>query len=103
VLVLRREDSGATVTLPLTVEVRRWLPGAHTILASPAMPADLPPGVYELLLHLPDPHAALADRPEYAIQFANVDTWEPATGYNNLLHTVTITAPPGLYLPAINR
>ena len=27
------------LTLPLTVEMRRWLPGAHTILASPATAA----------------------------------------------------------------
>lgn len=41
---------------------------------------------------------------EYAIQLANIDTWEPATGYNRLLHTVQVTtAAPGLYLPFVNR
>ena len=103
-VVLRHTLTGAAVTLPLAVEPRRWLPGPHTIDASLRLPAALPPGAYELLLHLPDPHAALAARAEYAIQLANLNTWEPATGYNRLLHTVTISAPaPSLYLPAINR
>ncbi len=103
-LLLRHNSTGAVVPLPLPVEPRRWLPGAHSIHASLALPAGLPSGVYELLLHLPDPHATLANRPEYAIQLANLDTWEAATGYNRLLHTVTITAPaPGLYLPYLNR
>jgi hypothetical protein len=104
VLLLRHPVSDAVLSLPLAVEPRRWLPGLHTIIASPTLPADLPPGAYELLLHLPDPHAMLADRPEYAIQLANLDTWEPATGYNRLLHTVTVSAAvPRAYLPAINR
>ena len=104
VLVLRHTTSGAVVTVSITVEPRRWLPGQHIVLASPTLPADLPPGAYELLLHLPDPHATLADRAEYAIQLANIDTWEPATGYNRLLHTVTISAATSrAYLPAINR
>ena len=41
--------SGVTVRLLLAVEPRRWLPGVHTVIASPALPADLPPNVRELI------------------------------------------------------
>lgn len=44
-----------------------------------------------MLLHLPDPEPALADRPEYAIQLANQGVWEPASGFNNLLHQIVVS------------
>jgi hypothetical protein len=43
-----------------------------------------------VLLNLPDPMASLSSRPEYAIQLANNGTWEAATGFNNLNHTVAV-------------
>ena len=50
----------------------------------------MPRGTYALLLNLPDPQASLRNRPEYSIQMANTTTWEAATGFNNLNHSVGI-------------
>ena len=50
----------------------------------------MPKGNYALLLNLPDPQSSLNTRPEYSIQMANSNTWEAATGYNNLNLTVGI-------------
>lgn len=90
-LVLR---SGSTVRrLALAADPRRWLPenGEITVTENVALPTDLPAGQYELLLNLPDPTASLNTRPEYAIRLANQDTWEAATGYNKLGHTLTVS------------
>lgn len=93
-LVLRSVDDGRLWSLPLRspVDARRWLPDAGKIILPLAvdLPAELPVGEYEVLLHLPDPVAGLAARPEYAIRFANEDTWEAATGYNYLQARVRI-------------
>ena len=59
-----------------------------------ARAACVPAGTYELLLSLPDPLSALGNRPEYAIQLANTDLWDPTTGFNDLQRIVTVTVPP---------
>jgi hypothetical protein len=94
-LVLRKKETGEIRTLPLTGEDPRfWLAGttqtiAHTLIA------NVPPGKYDLLLHLADAEPALSTRPEYAIRLANSRVWEQATGYNSLRYTLTVTqAPP---------
>jgi hypothetical protein len=93
-LIWRHTTTGQVIATPLPDDLRRWLPGVpnHVISHTIDIPPAMPPGSYELLLHLPDPEPTLYGRPEYAIHLANANTWEPATGYNRLLHTVTITA-----------
>ena len=79
--------------IPLTVDPRRWWANSTaTIDESLTLPANIPPGDYDLLLHLPAPEATLQDRAEYAIRFGNTGLWEANSGYNNLNHTVTIHA-----------
>jgi hypothetical protein len=46
--------------------------------------ATLRPGEYDVLVQLPDASEVLADRPEYAVRFANVGVWEEKTGMNRL-------------------
>jgi hypothetical protein len=58
---------------------------------SALIPAATPAGQYAVYLNLPDPAASLRNRPEYSIRLANQDVWEDATGYNSLLHKVTIS------------
>ena len=90
-LVLRKTGTGDIYTIPLTEEDPRfWLAGTtqtinHTLIA------NVPPGNYELLLHLPDAEPTLSARPESAIRLANDGVWEETTGYNNLRHTLTVT------------
>ena len=90
-VVLRHQPSGRLYRLQTTDDPRRWLPGEpHTVETSGGIPADAPAGAYDVLLHLPDAAAALRDRPEYAVRFANDDVWEPATGMNALRRQVRI-------------
>lgn len=93
-LIWRHTATGEVVAIPLPDDPRLWLPDVsnHLISHSVDIPPDMATGSYELLLHLPDPEPTLYGRPEYAIRLANADTWEPATGYNRLLHTVTLLA-----------
>lgn len=95
-LVLRHQATQALHRFPLAVDPRFWLPegGTHSIAQSILIPANLPPGPYDLLLSLPDASPGLAGRAEYAIRLANDGVWEAGSGLNKLLHTVTVTAPP---------
>ena len=93
-LVLRNKDTGAIYTIPLTGEDPRfWLAGSTQTIAH-TLTANVPPGKYDLLLHLADAEPALSVRPEYAIRLANSRVWEAATGYNSLRYTLTVTQPP---------
>ena len=79
-------------------DTRRWYSGNIALNATATLPADMPNGNYELLLHILDfsNNGAVAERPEYSIQLANTGTWEPNTGFNKLNHTISIggTPPP---------
>ncbi|WP_432989295.1 DUF4832 domain-containing protein [Dactylosporangium sp. CA-233914] len=89
-LVLRNTASGAVYLKPLNADPRRWAAGTSTTVNQTVSLSGVPAGSYRLLLWLPDPQPSLANRPEYAIRLANTGVWEPATGYNDLLHTVTV-------------
>ena len=92
-VVLRSGDSAAVRRIAVTgVDPRSWRAGATaTIDLTVALPTDLAAGSYQLALALPDPATTLGSRPEYAIRTANAGLWDPANGWNNLNHTVTIT------------
>lgn len=79
-------------------DTRRWYSGNITLNATAILPADIPAGNYELLLHILDfsNNWIVAERPEYSIQLANSGTWEANTGFNKLNHTISIggTPPP---------
>jgi hypothetical protein len=96
--IILRSGSGALYRLPLQTQYdpRFWLPdsGEITVSAQAGLPADMPPGQYEILLNLPDPQPTLYSRPEYAIRLANTGVWEAATGFNRLNAYVTIDAAP---------
>ncbi|SDH00439.1 DUF4832 domain-containing protein [Nonomuraea jiangxiensis] len=88
-LVLRDTATSAVYRVPLNTDPRKWQPGTTTTVTGKVkLPASVRAGHYALLLDLPDPE--LPDRPEYSIRLANQDTWEPATGLNNLHHTITV-------------
>lgn len=70
-----------------------WMPGnTYPVQQTFCLPAAMPAGVYDLLYHLPDAAPVLYGNPNYAIRLANENTWEPSTGYNKLLHQITIAA-----------
>ena len=99
-IILRNLATKALVTLPINNDPRRWLGGqTQKIALSATLPAQIAAGAYEVLLNLPDPAAALRNRPEYSIRVANANVWESSTGYNKLNATVQIQAGSG---PVIN-
>lgn len=89
-LVLR--DQQSAYSIQLSVDPRRWVPGQLLAISElVTIPADIPAGTYDLYLHLPDAAASLAADPRYAVRFANVGTWDAATGMNDLQTSVTVT------------
>ncbi len=95
-LVLRNVATNALWNFDLAVDPRTWLPGnqIHSIVQTISLPANIPPGDYDLLLHLADPYPALTNRPEYAIRLANENLWEATTGFNRLLQQISIQCLP---------
>ena len=91
-LVLK--NGSKTYSLPLTADLRRWLPNGakNAINEQVAVPSDIPEGTYQLYLHLPDIHASIAQDPRYAIRLANEGVWDSATGMNDLGATVTVSS-----------
>ena len=91
-LVLRNTATRATHRIKLDTDPRRWAgrddhDGSARNVAIPGS-SRLEPT--QLLLSLPDPAPHLAHRPEYAIRIANAGVWEPSTGLNRLLTTITV-------------
>jgi hypothetical protein len=92
-LLLRNQISGNIYSVPLPDDPRTWLAdggGEQSINRTICAPSSMPLGSYDLLLNLPDPEAGVYDRPEYAIRLANDSLWEPATGFNDLEHTIVV-------------
>jgi hypothetical protein len=90
-LILRNRQDAATYRFRLKAEPRLWLPGRPIVLRQTvALPASLPAGDYDLLLHLPDPAPSLHERSEYAIRLANDGLWEAGTGYHRLGASVRV-------------
>lgn len=75
-LVIR--GSGGSHTVALTdVDPRKWSAGnEHTISGNFNLPSWLPSGEYNLYLTLPDDSSNITGDSRYAIQFANVGTWD---------------------------
>jgi len=97
-LVMRARSGGAVTRFPLKDNPRSWLPenGETSVDAGVGIPPGFALGGYDMLLNLPDSVPALSLRPGYSIRLANRNTWEPGTGYNSLLHSVTIAAGSGV-------
>ena len=89
-LILRNADTKKEFSVPLKINPQLLFSGTHQINLSIKLPAELTPGNYSLYLFLPDAAASLSKRPEYAIQLANEQVWEAATGYNDLHHAIQI-------------
>lgn len=101
-LVLRDKTTGRVVRLAVNegtpapsdpaADPRFWLPGETTTVdVDVPVPDKLAAGTYEVLLNLPDPEPRLRSRAAYSIRLANLETWEPATGFNSLRQDLTIT------------
>jgi len=119
-LVLRHEISGQRFFAELSrdFDLRFCLPGSnHIFAAGLELPANLPLGTYELLLHLPDPVPSLYGQVPYSIRLANtlaltepapLVVWDASTGYHRLgqelsvNNTATNPAPNGATIPVLD-
>lgn len=90
-LILVNKADNQSYTLKLPTDPRTWLPGKPIdVNAELNLPDDVKAGTYALYLALPDPEPKLHDRPEYAIQLANPDLFDPATGRHDLGTTLVV-------------
>lgn len=78
----------------LDIDPRSWEPGVTTVTAKVHIPSNAAEGEYQLALWLPDGYESLRNNPLYAIQFANENIWDEATGLNRL-GNVTVTESAG--------
>jgi hypothetical protein len=95
-LVFRNTATSKEFIVKLTNDPRRWCmtDSPVAVNVSAPIPASTPEGRYAVYLNLPDPADSIHSRPEYSIRLANQDVWEDSTGYNSLLHKVTISPSP---------
>lgn len=89
-LVMRSQSTGKETVFTLAADPRTWFTGNTQIIETISTDAAMSKGKYDLFLYLPDNSSSISARPEYAIRFANANSWEASTGYNNLSATVTI-------------
>lgn len=99
IIVLRNTVSNQEYSFLLSnLDPRFWLPynsptDEIVINENIRIPPDFQSGSYSVLLHLADPYPSLAANPSYSIRTANLNTWEPLTGYNNLMHQISVVCP----------
>lgn len=95
-ILLRHQETAQKYYLITGEDPRLWMSGdTSAIEINAGIPDDIPEGPYSILLHLADPEPELHNRPEYSIRLANESVWEDSTGYNSLLHSVTISTEAG--------
>ena len=91
-IVLKNLATNQIYPILMNADPRLWLgPNEITITENLILPTNLTTGNYKMYLHLPDNTPSLANRPDYAIRFANESVWESITGYNSLNHTLSVT------------
>lgn len=83
-IVLQNSSNRYEISIP-TIDPRRWMSGQEqTIPVNVNLSTNIAPGTYKLGLWLPDAYSSLRNKPEYAVRFANTNTWDATTGVNIL-------------------
>jgi hypothetical protein len=95
-IVMRNKTTGAEYYVRVNQDPRRWTGGLKSqVYVSAGIPTNMPAGTYDMFLNLPDPASKLYGKPEYSIRLGNKNVWEPTTGYNSFLRTVTVSSSAG--------
>lgn len=90
-IVFKNTVTNDVFTKALSSDPRLWASQTETTIAENiALPTGIIQGSYRLYLYIPDAASGLSTRPEYAIRMANANTWDAATGYNNLNTVITV-------------
>lgn len=99
-VILRSHVDGKVMVFDVThsraraLDPRYWLRENGEMDLSIGVPTQsLSPGRYEVLLNLPDTSTRLRDRPEYSIRLANLNMWEPGSGFNKLGFSLEVLSP----------
>lgn len=95
------KNSSHTYKLRLASDPRTWKPNGvtTTINEQVKVPSSVATGTYQLYLYLPDAYSSIADKPAYAVRFANSSVWESSTGMNKLNAQVTVVEGSGTVDP----
>lgn len=95
-IILIHDETKRQVVLPIVGEntdIRHWRPELKIELSTTLMlPSDIDAGNYRLWIQISDTsnNGVIANRPEYSIQLANINTWNSETGFNDLLHSFVV-------------
>ena len=90
-IILKKNDESEKYWIRLPENPQFWLPGEQVNISHNInLPDNISEGSYKIFINLPDPEPDLFDRPEYSIRLANQNTWDPETGYNDLLSTLEV-------------
>lgn len=91
-VVLKNTSTNQVYSILMNSDPRTWIgPAELTISENLILPSNLTAGTYKMYLQLPDNSPSLANKPEYAIRFANDSAWDASTGYNDLNFTLNVT------------
>jgi hypothetical protein len=83
-VVIKNKLDGKICRVKLNLDPRKWLPGQVALNENIGLPANYPEGTYRIYLNLPDSAVNLYGKPDYSIRLANVNVWDPLTGFNDL-------------------
>ncbi len=89
-LILKNDATNKIYSFDIKNDQRKWEANTSMIIDQ-VLPNDIEKGTYSLYLNLPDGDNILAENPRFSIRMANKNTYEEASGYNNLLHKITVT------------
>ncbi|WP_170837070.1 DUF4832 domain-containing protein [Aquimarina amphilecti] len=85
-LILKNTASNEITKVLIDTDIRTW---ESSVTITQNFDLGLT-GTFQLYLWMPDIQTTLESNSDYSIQFANQNTWEPGTGYNNLSQTVSL-------------
>ncbi len=91
-LVLKNNINASIYTIDLSeTDTRYWFSGETKMInESVNVPNSIPTGNYHLYLNLPDYESSIALNPSYSIRFANLNTWDSNTGFNDLFLNIDV-------------
>lgn len=82
-LVLENTTTNTMSTELIETDIRTW---EDSVSINQSVELDIA-GTYQLYLWIPDSEPSLQNNTDYSIRFANTNSWDAATGYNDLLQT----------------
>ncbi|HRH47955.1 MAG TPA: DUF4832 domain-containing protein [Panacibacter sp.] len=89
-LIMRNQQTATEFSFDVDTDIRKWFSGINNLKITTLTQTDMPKGVYDLFLYMPDKYESITSRTEYAIRCANTNCWEETTGYNKLGFTVKV-------------